>query len=276
VRSRGAQQGRAIINRRQIVAARRDFIAGLGAWRVWHLLAWQEIRQRYRRSLLGPFWLTISMAVQMLTMGVVVAILFNQSFDRFLPYVCVGLIFWTFISGLINEGATAFVAASSFILHMRIPLTAYLLQCVWRNLIIAAHNMAVYVAIVAIYAIVPAPPMALFLVTFPLALWSIAWVGLSLAVLSTRFRDLPSMVSTGLNVLFWLTPIVYAPDQLGAHRWLATMNPLAHVLDLVRLPLLNQVPAANSFAIVLVMGAVGWSATFLLFARFRARVPFWL
>src|SRR5437764_1186583 len=147
----------------------RDLIAGLGAWRIWHLLAWQEIRQRYRRSLLGPFWLTISMAVQMLTMGVVVAILFNQSFDRFLPYVCVGLIFWTFISGLINESATAFVSASSFILHMRIPLTTYLLTCVWRNLIIAAHNMAVYVAIVAIYAIAPAPPMALFLVTFPLA-----------------------------------------------------------------------------------------------------------
>ena len=254
----------------------RDLIDGLGAWRVWHLLAWQEIRQRYRRSLLGPFWLTISMAVQMLTMGVVVAILFNQSFDRFLPYVCVGLIFWTLITGLLNEGAMSFVAASSFILHMRIPLTTYLLQCLWRNLIIAGHNLVVYVVIAVVYALVPTPRTLLFLVTFPLALWSIAWVVLSLAVLSTRFRDLPTMVSTGLNVLFWLTPIVYSPSQLGANSWLVTSNPLTHVLDLIRLPLLNQVPAPNSFAIVLVMGLVGWTATFLLFARFRARVPFWL
>jgi ABC-type polysaccharide/polyol phosphate export permease len=276
-RRRRAQQGRTpIVTKQQIAAATRDLVAGLGAWRVWHLLAWQEIRQRYRRSMLGPFWLTISMAVQMLTMGVVVAILFNQSFERFMPYVCVGLIFWTLISGLLSEGATSFVSASSFILHMRIPLTTYLIQCLWRNLIIAAHNMVVYLAIVLIYAIVPTPRMLLFLITFPLALWSIAWVVLSLAVLSTRFRDLPTMVTTGLNVLFWLTPIVYTPEQLGANQWLATMNPLAHVLDLVRLPLLNQVPAPNSFLIVITMGLVGWTATFLLFARFRARVPFWL
>jgi lipopolysaccharide transport system permease protein len=239
-------------------------------------LAWQEIRQRYRRSLLGPFWLTISMAVQMLTMGIVVAILFNQSFDRFLPYVCVGLIFWVMISGLINEGATAFVAASNFILHMRIPLTTYVLQCLWRNLIIAGHNLVVYVAVAAIYSIEPTYRMALFLITFPLAVWSISWIVLSLAVVSTRFRDLPTMVATGLNVLFWLTPIVYSPDQLGANRWLATANPLAHVLDLVRLPLLNQVPAPNSFLIVIAMGLIGWTGAFLLFARFRARVPYWL
>jgi len=239
-------------------------------------MAWQEIRQRYRRSLLGPFWLTISMAVQMLTMGVVVTILFHQSFGRFLPYVCVGLIFWIMIVGFFNEGATAFVASSNFILNMRIPLTTYILQCVWRNLIIAAHNFVIYVAVALIYSIVPTPRMALIFITFPLALWSVSWIVLSLAVVSTRFRDLPTMVGTGMNVLFWLTPIVYSPDQLGANQWLATANPLAHVLDLVRLPLLNQVPAPNSFLIVIAMGLIGWIVAFLLFARFRARVPFWL
>jgi lipopolysaccharide transport system permease protein len=265
-----------VVTQRQIGAAARDLRRGVVGWRIWHLLAWKEIRQRYRRSLLGPFWLTISMAVQMLTMGIVVAILFNQSFDRFLPYVCVGLIFWTMFSGLINEGATAFVASGDFILHMRIPLTAYLLQCLWRNLIILGHNMVVFVGVMVIYGIAPSLKMALFLVTFPLALWSISWIALGLAVVSTRFRDLPTMVATGLNVLFWLTPIVYSPDQLGRQQWLATTNPLAHVLDLMRLPLLNQVPAPNSFLIVIAMGLVGWTGAFLLFARFRSRVPFWL
>jgi homopolymeric O-antigen transport system permease protein len=162
------------------------------------------------------------------------------------------------------------------ILHMRIPLTTYLIQCLWRNLIIAGHNLVVYVFVAVIFEIVPTARMALFLVTLPLAVWSIAWVIVCLGVISTRFRDLPTMVATGLNVLFWLTPIVYSPDQLGANRWLATANPLAHVLDLVRLPLLNQVPAPNSFVIVIAMGIAGWTLAFLLFARFRSRVPFWL
>jgi ABC-type polysaccharide/polyol phosphate export permease len=264
------------ISKRQLVAAARDFREGLAGWRIWHLLAAQEIRERYRRSLLGPFWLTISMGVQMLTMGLVVAILFNQSFDKILPYVCIGLIFWTMLVAIVNEGATTFISATRYILHMRLPLTTYLLQALWRNLIFAGHNFIVYVVVAAIYAIVPTIETALFLITFPLALWSIAWVPLSLAVISTRFRDLPTLVGTGLNVLFWLTPIVYSPDQLGNKRWLATANPLAHVLDLVRLPLLNQVPAPNSFLIVIAMGLIGWTGTFLLFARFRARIPFWL
>jgi ABC-type polysaccharide/polyol phosphate export permease len=212
----------------------------------------------------------------MVTMGVIVTLLFGQPFNRFLPYVCVGLIFWTLISGIITEGSTAFVSAASMILHMRNPLTTYLLQCVWRNLIIAAHNLVVFVFVAAIFEIVPTMRMALFLVTLPLAVWSIAWIVVCLGVVSTRFRDLPTMVGTGLNVLFWLTPIVYMPDQLGTHRWLATANPLAHVLDLVRLPLLNQVPSPNSFAIVIAMGIIGWTIAFLLFARFRSRLAFWL
>jgi ABC-type polysaccharide/polyol phosphate export permease len=265
-----------MITKRQIDAAQRDLMAGITGWRIWHLLAWQEIRQRYRRSLLGPFWLTISMAVQMITMGVVVTILFGQSFGKFLPYVCVGLIFWSMISAIFSEGATAFVASMNLILHMRIPLSTYLLQCVWRNLIIAAHNLVVYVVVAVIFEIEPTATMALFLVTLPLALWSVTWVVVCLGEVSTRFRDLPTMVTTGLNVLFWLTPIVYSPDQLGRNRWLATANPLAHALDLIRLPLLNQVPATNSFLIVIAMGLAGWTIAFLLFARFRARVPFWL
>lgn len=265
-----------LVTKRQLSAARRDLAEGIAGWRVWHLLAWQEIRQRYRRSMLGPFWLTISMAVQMLTMGVVVAILFQQSFDRFMPYVCIGLIFWVLVSSLLSEGATAFVSAGSFILHMRIPLTTYVLQCIWRNLIISAHNMVVYVAVALIYGIEPTAHMLLFLVTFPLAMWSISWVVLALALVSTRFRDLPTMVGTALNVLFWLTPIVYAPEQLGRYRGLATLNPLAHMLDIVRLPLLNQLPATNSVLIVIGGGLLGWLATFVLFARFRGRVAFWL
>jgi len=265
-----------VVTQRQIAAATRDLVSGLLGWRIWDLLARQEIRQRYRRSMLGPFWLTISMAVQMVTMGVVVTILFGQSFGRFLPYVCVGLIFWTMITGIVSEGATAFVSSSNLILHLRIPLTTYLIQCLWRNLIIAAHNLVVYLGVAVIYSIIPSSATALIIVTLPLALWSIAWVVLFLSVIATRFRDLPTMVATGLNVLFWLTPIVYTPDQLGAHRWLATANPLAHVLDLIRLPLLNQVPTRTSFLIVIAMGLVGWTAAFLLFARFRARIAFWL
>ena len=101
------------------VSALSDIVAATRRYPLIGMLGWQDVRQRYRRSALGPLWLTISMGVQMLTMGVVVAILFNQSFGKILPYVCIGLIFWTMLIGIVNEGATAFISATRYILHMR-------------------------------------------------------------------------------------------------------------------------------------------------------------
>ncbi len=263
------------LTRSQILKARDDIVASARRWRVWHLLAWQEIRQRYRRSTFGPFWLTLSMGVQILIMGVVVSLLFRQPFNRSLPYVALGVIFWTMLSGIVNDGAMSFVGSSSWILQINLPLGMYVFQRIWSNVIAMGHNLAIFLALMVVYQIF-SPALLLFLLALPLVLASIAWAPLLLAVASTRFRDLPAIVTNFFALLFWVTPIVYRPEQLGHNRFIADFNPLTYILALLREPLLGHVPSGRDLLVVVATGVAGWAVTFPFFARFRGRIAYWL
>jgi len=263
------------LTRAQAVRAKDDILDSVSRWRVWHLLAWQDVRQRYRRSTFGPFWLTLSMGVQILIMGVVVSLLFRQPFNRFLPYVALGVIFWSMISGIVNDGAMSFVTSTTWILQINMPFGMYVLQRLWSNVIAMGHNFAIFVVLAAVYQIYNAT-FLIFLVGLPLVLVSIAWAPLLLAVASTRFRDLPAIVTNSFNLLFWVTPIAYQPEQLGQNRFIADLNPLTYMLALLRDPLLGQVPSGRDFLVVAATGVVGWAIAFPFFARFRSRIAYWL
>jgi lipopolysaccharide transport system permease protein len=263
------------LTRSQVLKARADIAASARKWRVWHMLAWQDIKQRYRRSTFGPFWLTLSMGVQIAVMGVVVSALFGQHFHKALPYVALGFIFWNMISGIINDGAMTFVGASSWILQINLPLGTYVFQKIWSNTIAMAHNLAIFVVLVVIYQIYSFS-FLLFFLMLPLVLLSLSWVPLLLAVVSTRFRDLPAIVTNSFSLLFWLTPIVYRPEQLGAHEFIVEFNPLTHMLALLRDPLLGQMPSITNVEWVCATAIVGWTITFPFYARFRGRIAYWL
>ncbi|HTV27539.1 MAG TPA: ABC transporter permease [Xanthobacteraceae bacterium] len=259
----------------QVFKAKTDIAASARKWRVWHMLAWQEIRQRYRRSTFGPFWLTLSMGVQIAVMGVVVSSLFGQEFHKALPYVALGFIFWNMISGIVNDGAMSFVGANNWILQINLPLGTYVFQKIWSNTIAMAHNLAIFVVLVFIYRIYSFS-FLLFVLMLPLVLVSLAWAPLLLAIVSTRFRDLPAIVTNSFSLLFWLTPIVYRPEQLGPRAFIVELNPLTHMLALLRDPLLGQMPSVVNLEWVCATAIVGWTITFPFYARFRGRIAYWL
>jgi lipopolysaccharide transport system permease protein len=263
------------LTRGQVTKARDDISASARKWRVWHMLAWQEIRQRYRRSTFGPFWLTLSMGVQIAVMAVVFSSLFGQNIHKALPYVALGFIFWNMISGMINDGAMSFVGSSTWILQINLPLGTYVFQKIWSNTIAMAHNLAIFVILVFIYRIYSFS-FLLFFLALPLVLVSLAWAPLLLAVVSTRFRDLPALVTNSFSLLFWLTPIVYRPEQLGDRAFIVEYNPLTHMLALLRDPLLGQVPSETNVMVVCATAIVGWAITFPFYARFRGRIAYWL
>src|SRR5215469_13786202 len=125
---------------RQFDSAVDDLRSGVFSWRLGQFLAWQDIKQKYRRSTLGPIWLTLSFGVQILTMGLLSAFLFTLPIDKSLPYVCAGMLLWSLVTQVINDGALLFVSASRYITQIKCPLTVFLLQSVLRNVMIAGHN----------------------------------------------------------------------------------------------------------------------------------------
>jgi len=262
--------------RRQVVAAVKDMHAGIFDWRLWSLLAWQDIKQRYRRSTLGPLWLTLSTAVQMFVMGTLGGFLFHTSYDRYLPFICAGFLFWGLMTSVINDSALVFITSVSHLTQIHRPLTTFLMQVIWRNIIIMGHNVIIYVIIAAWFGVSPNISILLWPVGFLLVVASVSWMGLVAGIVSARYRDIPMIIQSVFNILFWLTPLVYYPEQLGERRYIVEDNPFTHMLALLRDPLLGQTPSQADWLIVALLAVGGWTATFFFLARFRARIVYWL
>jgi homopolymeric O-antigen transport system permease protein len=260
----------------QLQAAVMDFRGGIAAWRLGGLMAWQDIKKRYRRSTLGPIWLTVSSAVQMLTISFLSTFLFNSSFQRSLPFVCAGMLFLGMISQMINDSTTLFLSTSSYLIQIKRPLALFLIQTIWHNMIVLAHNSVIYIVIAIILVVIPGWSMLAWPLGFVLNLICLSWMMLFLAVVSVRYRDIPVIVQNILGIVFWFTPLMYFPEQLGSNQYIVEYNPLTHMIALLRAPLIGSAPTIENWLVTLSVAVFGWIGTFLFFARFRARVVYWL
>ena len=256
--------------------ALRDLVYGLSAIHVWPMLAWQEIRQRYRRSVLGPFWLTLSTSLLLLGLGPLYGKLFGQSLSDYFPHLVIGFVVWLLISGLINEGCNAFIAAEGLIKQTRMPLSVHVVRVVFRNLIVFAHHLVIIVLAMLVYP----PEIGWALLSVPLGVLALAangiWIGLLGGLLCARFRDVPLIVQSLVQVSFFLTPVLWKAGSLGRLEWVAEANPFYHFLEVVRAPLMGGSVPITSWLFVLGVTATGSVIGFAIFARFRARIAYWV
>lgn len=253
-----------------------DLKDGIGAIYVWPTLGWLEIKQRYRRSVLGPFWLTISTGFMLACMGPLYGKMFGQPVPSYFSYLAISFVVWILVSGLINDSCTAFIQAEGYIKQTKLPLTVHVMRAVWKNLLIFAHNLVIVVLVLAFFQ----PGVDWNLLLVPLAVLAISvngvWSGIVLGLICARFRDIPPIVSSLVQVAFFLTPIFWTPSMLGRHQWAADLNPLFHFMEIVRRPLMGQDLSPLSWGVVLAITFLGVVLMLAVFQRFRARIAYWV
>jgi len=257
-------------------AALLDLTETARLWRLCWTLAWLDIRLRYRGSMLGPFWLTLSTAAMVGSMGFVYAILFRMHLREYLPFLALSLVLWSYLTTLVTEGCMAFTQAESMIRSARMPYSLYAARIVVRNLLVLAHNVVV---IVAVYALLQVWPGWDALLALPgLALWLFDGIAacLLLGALCARFRDIPPIVGSVMQMAFFISAVIWKPGQLGAQEWLMAFNPFFTLLEVVRAPLLGDWPGVAVWASALFWSAVLCGTAWLLFARVRGRIAFWV
>ena len=253
-----------------------DLIDGLRSWRIWGLLGWEDIRQRYRRSTLGPLWLTISMGAMVVGMGFLYSGLFRTDVSDYLPFLTLGFIIWGLISGFVSDGCRVFIQAEPIIKQVQLAISVHVYRMLWRHLIIFAHNIVIFVLVAMIFSLWPgwAGPLVVpgLLILFINGLW----VGVLLGLISARFRDVPQIIGSVLQVAFFLTPIIWKPEHLPARSWFVDLNPFYHFVEIVRAPLLGQALSLRTWATTLLVTAAGWSVTFIVYCLYRRRIAYWL
>src|SRR5215472_2370704 len=260
----------------RILAAVADLADGLFRSWLWTTLAHQDLKLRYRGSILGPFWQTITTAVMIGAMGLIYAELFHTPLEHYLPLLSAGLVFWQFTAGMITEGCSTFYSVQGIIQQVKLPFSLHAYRLVYRNFLILPHNFVIFPIVFAIF-----PKPVVWLQVFGLGpgliliLLNGVWVSIFLGMISARFRDVPPIVGSIVQVVFFITPIFWPAAALGRHRWLVDFNPIYAAIDILRAPLLGQPTEPHSWLILAVVTVLGCTGTFFFFARFRSRIAYW-
>ena len=253
-----------------------DLFAGFTRAWMWSALAYQDIKLRYRGSLIGPFWITFTNLVLLAAMGTIYAVLFKMETSTYIPYLMTGLPVWQFLSTLITEGCSTFTAAQDVIQQVPLPFSIQAYRTVYRNLIVLAHN-AVIIPFGFIFFGVPVTWRVLEIFPALLVLCiNGLWISLLLGTISTRFRDVPPIVANAVQVVFFVTPIFWPIDAVGHWKPLLMLNPAFAAIDVVRGPLLGEATSPLSWPILLVCTLVGGILGLGFFARFRERIAYWI
>ena len=255
----------------------RDLLAGIRAWPLWTMLGWNDIRQRYRRSVLGPFWITISMAVFITLLGVIYSHIFKIELKTYLPYLALGYIIWGFIATdhrreLRYRSRKANASSGRSGSPTRFTCSA------WYGGIssFSSTPSSSFIPVAIIFDVRPGFIGLLALPGLALVYINQAWLTLSLAIICTRYRDVQQIVSTAIQIMLFATPIMWPVSALGPAVIIAYINPLYHMMELVRAPMLGNVPIALSWLVAIACAIVGWTIAMLLLRRASRRLVFWL
>ena len=263
----------------QLMLAWQDFKEGIQKWPIWLMLAYGDIKLRYRRSILGPFWLTLSMGITVYAMGFLYAHLFHINLQQYYPLLVAGMLTWELISIALTELTDTFMLSNNLIKQIKLPYTLYVHRVITRNVLIFFHNILVMIPIYLLFPQGAKLNLHSFLLIPSLALvyLNATIYGLILAILGARYRDISQIVKSLIRVIFFVTPIMWTPLTLPSRdRFLVDLNPFYSFVELIRAPLLGVSPTSFNLMMVLIVTLLGSIIAIKMFTRYRARIIYWL
>lgn len=244
--------------------------------RMWRALAYADIRSRYRRTTLGPFWITLTTGTMALGVGVIYGQFFGQKMTVYLPYLTSGLILWSFIASAAGEGSTVLIGNSSLIKSSTFPLAFHVMRMMQRNLIVFLHNILILAAMWLILRWSITPSIFSAILGVALLYVFLAGVALSISIMCVRYRDVPQIVQAATQFLFFASPIIWYPESLRFGHVILLVNPITYFLAVTRNPLLNRPTSWEDWAAAAIFTAASILIAAFVYVRYRDRVAYWI
>ena len=262
----------------RISVALADIIEGFQNYYLWFALAIKDARLRYKRTVLGPIWQSLSLAIFIGTLGVLYSKFWNLEVKEFLPFLSVGLVSWTLISAVIIEGCNAFISNEQYLNQKGMPFSSFIYLVIARNIIVFLHNLPIVIIVFMIFD--PSIKISMFYIIpgFIILIINLTWICFLLSIICTRFRDISTLVVSLVQIAFFLTPVFWVPDLVAGSKraFVVDANPIYHFIELLRGPLLGYVPADLTWVVTVSLAIIGCSFTLIIFSKSRARINYWL
>jgi ABC-type polysaccharide/polyol phosphate export permease len=243
---------------------------------VWSSLANADIRSKYRLSTFGSLWITLTTGAMALAIGLFYGQFFGQDMHTYLPYFTASIITWTFISSVLGEASLTLVGAGNLIKSSQMPIVFHILRMLHRNLIIILHNAIVLAAIWPFVRWSLYPSAVLSLLGLVLLYLFLVGISAVIAIVCVRYRDIPQLVQVFIQFLFFLTPIIWYPEQIHSYKEILKLNPLSYMLIIVRDPVLGRPVEIQTWIIAIALAAASLMAGSLMYVRFRRRIAYWV
>ena len=242
----------------------------------WAALASADIRSKYRLSTFGSLWITLTTGAMVLAIGLFYGQFFGQDMHSYLPYFTASYITWSFISSVFGEASTTLISSGNLIKSSQMPIVFHIMRMMQRNLIITMHNAVVLAAIWPFvrWTLYPSALLSLF----GLVLLYLFLVGASatISIICVRFRDIPPLIQVLIQFLFFLTPIIWYPEQIHSGQKILALNPVSYVLIVVRDPILGRPVELRTWIIAIFLAAISVAAGSLMYVRYRRRIAYWV
>src|SRR3990167_7913850 len=165
-----------------------DYFAGFKKWEMLLYMAYADIRKRYRRTVLGPFWTTLSLGIFIFSMGTLFSLLWHTPINTFLPFFSSGFIVWTFFSTTVTDSCISFTLAEGYIKQISMPYSFYAFLVVWRNFLIFLHQVVIYILIALIFHVSLTKYTILIIPGLLLFVLNCSWIAIALGLICARFR----------------------------------------------------------------------------------------
>ena len=256
----------------EFAETRDDFVRAASRWRLALSLAIHDIASRYRGSILGPWWITLSMGALVLGIGINYAALFHIPVNELLPYVALGIVFWSYISTCMMEGGDAFYAAGGMLRQSSLPLPLFIMRTMMRNLINLGHHVVIIVVVLCYFRHFPGFGIVWSLAGLVLASINLGWVMTLLAFVAARYRDIPQIIGATIQITFFLTPVFWKVTPAMESSPFVQFNPFYFIIESMREPLLTGRVPVGSFELMAMMAVMGWTVTILVYNQTRRRV----
>ncbi len=243
---------------------------------IWLHLGFNDIRMRYIGTMIGPWWITLSLCMLIGAFSLVYGRLLHQSLPEYIPFLTAGLLVWTFIATVLVDSCDMFMNAREYLNTLSLPYSLFLYRVMWRNLLIFAHNFVVYLIVIAYFHKWPGVTLLWFIPGALLVVLCLTFSALIIGMIATRYRDIPPIIAAMIQIIFFVSPITWLPNLMGERSLILCVNPVNYFLDLTRSPMLGNTPELLSFVVVtaltLILGVIAITA----FSNKRHLIPFWL
>jgi lipopolysaccharide transport system permease protein len=254
-----------------------EITAMIRYFHMWSLLGWYDIKHRYNRSLIGPFWITISTGVMVGSIGLMFSKIFKTQTSELLPHFAIGQIVWLLISAQMTEACAMFVQSQALLKQVSVPLSVHALRKLWYNLILFLHNFVIVILVSALYGKGFSLQSLFFFPGIALILVLLFFLSMILGIICTRFRDITQIVGVFLQLVYFFTPIFWMKKVLPErYSWVTDLNPFYHMIELVRSPLLGVTPDAEHWRYMILYIMLAAVLAFYLTKAYRHRVVYWL